>query len=189
MPVTTLFLGSYMDCSWCNDTKFGSGVAKALVRYIDGSCGGDVSVELDYEYLADFLEFTEEQVREAVALLIAKGFARTTNEYVWAKRDVLQLLTPGRVAGDQAQADAVRKKEAARAAKIALRGGQVRRAPIPESVKTFVFERDGHACQHCGTSEDLALDHVHPWSIGGPDTPDNLQILCRPCNSRKGDRV
>jgi hypothetical protein len=182
-------VGSYDDCLWSTNTTFGSGVAKALVSYIDASCGGDVSVELDYDALCHRLEFTETQIRKAVARLIANGHARITREYHWTDKDVLQLLTPGRLADDAREAEAARRKEATRAAKIALRGGQVNRAPISDGVRDFVFDRDGHACRLCGATEDLTLDHIHPWSLGGPDTPDNLRVLCRPCNSSKGDRV
>lgn len=183
------FVGGYEDCLWCTNTKFGSGIAKALVSYIDASCGGEVCVELDYEALSGRLEFTETQIRTAVTQLIANGHARITRIYRWTDRDVLQLLTPGRLADDAREAEAARKKEAARAAKIALRGGQVNRAPIPTEVRSAVFDRDGHACVICHATDDLALDHIYPWSLGGPDTPDNLRVLCRPCNSRKGDRV
>lgn len=63
------------------------------------------------------------------------------------------------------------------------------RPTIPARLRIAVYERDGYACLHCGTSDDLTLDHIHPWSRGGPDTYDNLQTLCRSCNSRKGARV
>jgi 5-methylcytosine-specific restriction endonuclease McrA len=36
---------------------------------------------------------------------------------------------------------------------------------------------------------DLELDHVHPERLGGATTVDNLQLLCRPCNRRKGHRA
>lgn len=183
------FLGGYEDCLWCTGTTFGSGVAKALVSYINAHCGGDVSTELDYDALSQRLEFTETQLRNAVARLIANGHARISREYQQTDEDVLQLLTPGRLAADAQKAEAARQKEAVRAAKIALRGGQVNRAPISNDVRDFVFDRDGHACRLCGATDDLTLDHIHPWSLGGPDTEANLRVLCRPCNSSKGDRM
>jgi hypothetical protein len=63
------------------------------------------------------------------------------------------------------------------------------RRPIPEGLRLAVYDRDGWTCLHCGASEPLSLDHIHPYSMGGPDTIDNLQTLCRPCNSRKGARL
>lgn len=63
------------------------------------------------------------------------------------------------------------------------------RQAIPTEVRRAVYERDGYQCLHCGTTENLSLDHIHPWSLGGSDDPENLQTLCRPCNSRKGARV
>lgn len=63
------------------------------------------------------------------------------------------------------------------------------RSKIPDALRAAVYERDGHACLHCGATDRLSLDHIHPWSLGGEDTLENLQTLCRPCNSRKGARV
>lgn len=63
------------------------------------------------------------------------------------------------------------------------------RRKIPDALRLAIYERDGFACLHCGTTEGLSLDHIHPYSLGGDDTFDNLQTLCRPCNSRKGARV
>ncbi|MFJ8857239.1 HNH endonuclease [Streptomyces sp. NPDC102451] len=37
----------------------------------------------------------------------------------------------------------------------------------------------------CGATQDLALDHVIPLSLGGRDDLTNAQILCRSCNSGK----
>lgn len=61
-----------------------------------------------------------------------------------------------------------------------------RRSDIPAAVRAAVYERDGHACVTCGSGDDLTLDHVVPWSRGGSDAADNLQTMCRPCNSSKG---
>ncbi|MFC9768982.1 HNH endonuclease [Rhodococcus jostii] len=62
------------------------------------------------------------------------------------------------------------------------------RAPIPKQVRGEVYARDGHMCVACGSTDDLSLDHIIPWSHGGPDSVDNFQTLCRPCNSKKGAR-
>lgn len=57
---------------------------------------------------------------------------------------------------------------------------------IPLGVRYRVFQRDGHACLICGTTERLTLDHIVPFSKGGPDTEDNLRTLCLRCNIRRG---
>jgi 5-methylcytosine-specific restriction endonuclease McrA len=46
--------------------------------------------------------------------------------------------------------------------------------------------RIGGKCAHCGTTERISRDHINPLSKGGSDTIDNIQPLCRSCNSRKG---
>lgn len=63
------------------------------------------------------------------------------------------------------------------------------RPPIPDSVRAMVYARDGHACRRCGATADLSIDHIHPFSKGGSDDPENFQTLCRSCNSRKGARI
>ena len=51
-----------------------------------------------------------------------------------------------------------------------------------------VFARDGGRCQYCGASAEN-LDHVIPRSKGGPHTWENVVAACRPCNTRKEDRL
>ncbi|WP_280695884.1 MULTISPECIES: HNH endonuclease [unclassified Kitasatospora] len=37
------------------------------------------------------------------------------------------------------------------------------------------------------SSSDLTVDHVIPKALGGTDTRENTQVLCRACNGRKRD--
>src|SRR5262249_38150822 len=38
----------------------------------------------------------------------------------------------------------------------------------------------------CGATNELQFDHVIPVALGGGSSADNLQLLCGPCNRRKG---
>jgi 5-methylcytosine-specific restriction endonuclease McrA len=60
------------------------------------------------------------------------------------------------------------------------------RGAIPDDVKQFVFARDGGRCAQCGATNDLQFDHVISVALGGGSAADNLQLLCGPCNRRKG---
>lgn len=62
------------------------------------------------------------------------------------------------------------------------------KAVIPNALRKAVFERDGYRCKHCNSHIDLCADHIHPESKGGETVLENLQTLCRSCNSKKGVR-
>ncbi len=58
---------------------------------------------------------------------------------------------------------------------------------ISQEVKHIVFERDGGRCSHCGSGSNLEYDHIVPFSRGGSNEPENIQLLCLSCNRRKKD--
>ena len=60
-----------------------------------------------------------------------------------------------------------------------------------KKIKREVFEAQKGVCRHCGETfrfEEMEGDHIDPWSEGGQTTADNCQMLCKPCNRRKGAR-
>ncbi|MGQ0657552.1 MAG: HNH endonuclease [Chromatiales bacterium] len=60
------------------------------------------------------------------------------------------------------------------------------RPRLTNAVMSEVWTRDGGKCVDCGSIEDLEFDHVIPFSKGGSSTTDNLRILCRVCNRKRG---
>ncbi len=60
-----------------------------------------------------------------------------------------------------------------------------------EMVRLLVLQRDDYTCRMCGLPGDaptavLQCDHIVPRSLGGTNSPYNLQTLCKECNIRKG---
>jgi 5-methylcytosine-specific restriction endonuclease McrA len=62
----------------------------------------------------------------------------------------------------------------------------------------FCLDRAGHKCESCGmTNEEhtreyghrLHMDHIKPLSEGYALTRDNCQVLCKACNSKKGNKL
>jgi len=43
-------------------------------------------------------------------------------------------------------------------------------------------------CAHCGATDRLEIDHITPITLGGANTIENIQPLCRSCNASKGAR-
>jgi hypothetical protein len=61
---------------------------------------------------------------------------------------------------------------------------------IPEHIKRAVRARDGGRCRNCKVeTEFLHFDHIVPFDLGGPNTADNIQLLCPTCNTSKGNQT
>lgn len=55
-----------------------------------------------------------------------------------------------------------------------------------------LVEKYDHRCLWCGKQEpeiELTVDHIVPVSLNGTNYIDNIQPLCRQCNSRKNTKI
>ena len=70
-----------------------------------------------------------------------------------------------------------------------LKPDSYRSRGIPSDVQKEVWKRDGGRCVKCGSSKDLHFDHIIPFSKGGSNILENIQIMCARCNIRKSDKI
>lgn len=59
---------------------------------------------------------------------------------------------------------------------------------LPKNIKKEILQKYKFTCQECGTKEKLSIDHIKPVIKGGTDDFNNLTVLCRSCNSKKGSK-
>lgn len=63
------------------------------------------------------------------------------------------------------------------------------RPTLSPSDRKQILARDGANCALCGSTDRLAVDHVLPLTRGGTNDPKNLRVLCKSCNSKKGNSL
>jgi hypothetical protein len=154
-------------------------IATGIRRWIDLTAHG---TREDREVL---LAWAEEGERGFPGVLAAAALAQLPARTLWKTFDDDALQELYDIASEAELATAAEQFKAAALARPYIDSGKV-----PAEVLEAVMERDGHRCQNCGGTEDLTIDHkLVPWSEGGSSTdPENLQVLCRSCNSSKGAR-
>ena len=110
------------------------------------------------------VEANELSTNDEIALFVQKHVLRMEGKLVRMKREIEAFRNMERAH------DAIRER-------------------IPESVRLFVWQRDGGKCIKCGNRERLEFDHIIPVSEGGSSTERNIQLLCETCNRKKGKNV
>ncbi len=113
-----------------------------------------------------------------------RSYYEFQGKFYWDNDD----LTPQQVHALLVTRNQAQQRRIERAESMVAMGEQ-RQSPvrghIADDVKQFVWARDGGKCRHCGATSELQFDHVIPVAMGGSSAPENLQILCGPCNRRK----
>jgi len=60
-----------------------------------------------------------------------------------------------------------------------------------ESQRRAAYEKQKGICPKCKKHfeiREMDGDHITPWAEGGKTSPENLQMLCKECNRRKGKK-
>jgi 5-methylcytosine-specific restriction endonuclease McrA len=76
------------------------------------------------------------------------------------------------------------KRDDQRRRKYNLKSGKVSVEDWNEMLKEC-----NYSCLHCGITDDITQDHIIPLSKGGQNVIENIQPLCRSCNSSKRDKI
>lgn len=60
----------------------------------------------------------------------------------------------------------------------------------PKFSRNTLFARDNYRCGYCGTTmAALTVEHILPYSRGGPTSYENCVTACQKCNAKKGART
>ena len=63
-----------------------------------------------------------------------------------------------------------------------------KRKALSKRIRLLILEKYKYTCNHCGGRDKLEIDHIKPYFKGGSSDPSNLQVLCKPCNIKKGSK-
>jgi len=58
-----------------------------------------------------------------------------------------------------------------------------------EELRKMFYDSYGKGCKYCDrkmTLRNMVCDHIIPLAKNGDSTVDNLQLICKSCNTRKG---
>jgi 5-methylcytosine-specific restriction endonuclease McrA len=58
-----------------------------------------------------------------------------------------------------------------------------------QKIRERILLRDEYSCRACGrVSAHLEIDHIVPIHLGGAESDQNRQALCRQCHEKKSER-
>lgn len=66
---------------------------------------------------------------------------------------------------------------------------RLKRKTLNKALREQILKKYQYKCCWCSSTDKLEIDHKKPYSKGGSNHPNNLQVLCKSCNSSKGAKV
>ena len=132
-----------------------------------------------------YLEYLEEEKRRGDSM--EERLARAERERLAAEREKAEIAAM--LKERQRRRDLEKQVRLELIDSGELFGDQAKRPPIPRDVVDAVYRRDGARCVYCGSTENLQLDHIIPFSKGGATSLENLQLLCQKCNLEKSNKI
>ncbi len=138
--------------------------------------------------LAEFELMQVKQLEDPVGIFEISGKKYWYfHDRFWWDNDGLEAIEVKALLVSREQAE---RRKVERAKENLVRGEtapeNLRRKAIADDVRALVWARDEGKCVACGSTSELQYDHIIPVAFGGSSDSDNLQILCGPCNRRKG---
>ncbi len=126
----------------------------------------------------------------------AAAFLRDSDKALAAGGRRLRADTRSRERAAQRQERGRRREIARQEAELAAVAARLRAEAqlgrsrhVSLATKLTVLLRDGPVCRICHRGlpiHEIEFDHVFPFSRGGSNDQDNIQVLRQPCNRRKG---
>jgi 5-methylcytosine-specific restriction endonuclease McrA len=151
-------------------------------------------------------EATHDKLRSLQDLLGRSATGRDPAEIIARAIDVLLERTLARRAGSTdrprpmkraTSADAHRTGRTAAMTRDADAATSTRKQPsrtIPAAVRREVWQRDcGRCCyvdargRRCGATSNVEFHHRNPFAMGGPPTPQNIELRCAAHNQHQAD--
>lgn len=162
----------------------------------------DKSFEDDYTKVKPYLTFIKDvfhdrsKIKQEFKFKFASIYVKDKTIWKDKKDDIFKETNKYIIDGEYKQSDT--KFEDLEAIILGIIGNKrvdPRRFFTAEEKARLLVDRekiDGkYRCEKCGNlflEEDLTVDHVEPWSKGGRTELSNAKIVCRSCNSSKGNR-